>query len=228
MAKAPVAGTCPLGGAWYVSLCLYFCNTNDSCRYECYTIVPSFQGCCRSNPCQNNGCPSVNLTAAGIPAEGTAATNQPNVKCPSTSLFYTCLDTTPGGSFQGCCKSNPCSLTGCPVGDLESAQFKTSTPRPTVSATSTSNTATVVPISNNITASHTNNTPIIAGVVVGGVVLIALIGFSFWYLRGRKRKNRNSKDPSSMAMMRENKVPDNAVNADNGKSHTLSFYSSKN
>jgi hypothetical protein len=52
--------------------------------------------------------------------------------------------------------------------------------------------------------------------VVGGVVLIALFGFLFWYLRDRKRK-ANTLDPSSMAMM---KVPDNAVNADNGKFST--------
>jgi hypothetical protein len=129
---------------------------------------------------------------------------------------------TPGGSFQGCCKSNPCSEKGCPASDLEPAQFKVTptalhTPTSTATLTSNANTTTVIPTSNNVTVSHSNNTPIIVGVVVGGVVLIALIGSLFWYLRGRNRKDHNNKDPSSVAMMAENKIPDNGVNADNGK-----------
>jgi hypothetical protein len=188
---------------------------------------PTFQGCCTSNPC-SDGCPPNNLFAAGLPAGGVAATNELNAKCPSGSNWFTCVDQTPAGSFQGCCKSNPCNALGCPRADLVAAQFNStitaaataststsSTSAPTTTPT-TSGTAITVPISSNVTSSHPNITPIIAGVVVGGVVLIALFGFLFWYLRDRKRK-ANTLDPSSMAMM---KVPDNAVNADNGKFST--------
>lgn len=31
--------------------------------YTCNTTAPPFMGCCKSNPCMQNGCPQVNLTA---------------------------------------------------------------------------------------------------------------------------------------------------------------------
>lgn len=172
--------------------------------------MPSFQGCCASNPCAQGSCPIKDLRPAGIPAAGIVSTNEPNTQCPSTSQWYTCLSTTPT-SFQGCCKSNPCQQNGCPTQDLEAAQFKvipgasstlqSSTQSSTATSTPT-HTSTSAAVQPNITAEHSNNTPIIAGVVVGGVVLIALIICGFLFLKSRRKKEKNAKrDPSAVAMM---------------------------
>ncbi|CAG8955750.1 hypothetical protein HYFRA_00011616 [Hymenoscyphus fraxineus] len=183
MAKPTDKGTCPSGGLWY----------------ECTGITPSFQGCCVTNPCQQNGCPATDLRAAGIPTAGIVATNEPNVQCPSTSLWYTCTAISP--SFQGCCKTNPCQQNGCPAGDLEAAQFKvipgTTSTLQSTTASSTS-TGTAAPVQPNVTSSDGNhNTAIIAGVVTGGVVLIALIICGFLILKHRRKKDKNAKRDSA-------------------------------
>jgi hypothetical protein len=42
--------SCPYGGLWYT------CADNS----------PTFQGCCKSNPCNGEGCPAGDLVAAGV------------------------------------------------------------------------------------------------------------------------------------------------------------------
>ncbi|KAG9228105.1 hypothetical protein BJ875DRAFT_354990, partial [Amylocarpus encephaloides] len=179
--------------------------------YECTVQTPSFQGCCTSNPCNGGaGCPASDLRPAGIPENGVVATNEPNVLCDKAAGFqwWTCSAQNP--SFQGCCKSNPCNGVGCPSTDLGPAQFKvipgasttlqsstgsaSSTTGPTGSPTAGANVNGVTNAADQHTVvAHKDNTPIIAGVVVGGVVLIALMGFLFWFLRGRKKHPKKEK-----------------------------------
>lgn len=113
-------GTCPFGGLWYT----------------CTAQIPTFLGCCTSNPCQGNGktCPASDLRAAGMgtgpgPDPGLTSNDAsywPNVQC-SVGQWWTCAVQIP--SFQGCCEENPCGGdgTGCPASLLHPAEFSTVT-----------------------------------------------------------------------------------------------------
>lgn len=100
-------------------------------RYTCTDQMPTFLGCCTSNPCNGVGCPSSDLRAAGMgTGSGPDSTTNdssywPNVQC-AEGQWWTCSRQTP--SFQGCCETNPCGgdgdAGGCPSNELSPAAFK--------------------------------------------------------------------------------------------------------
>ncbi|PVH75132.1 hypothetical protein DL98DRAFT_428019 [Cadophora sp. DSE1049] len=132
-------GTCPYGGLWYT----------------CTAQIPTFLGCCTSNPCQGNGktCPTSDLRAAGMgtgpgPDPGLTrndASYWPNVQC-SVGEWWTCAMQTP--SFQGCCEENPCGGdgTGCPASLLHPAEFSTVTSNIPTKSTATTTASAIQPI----------------------------------------------------------------------------------
>ncbi|KAL6712469.1 hypothetical protein ACN47E_000346 [Coniothyrium glycines] len=89
---------CPSGGTWWA------CASGTG-----------FVGCCARDPCSIT-CAAGSLYPAGF--DPAAYEKFPDATCGSSSRFYTC---TAGNTFLGCCKSNPCSSRGCPVGSLEPA-----------------------------------------------------------------------------------------------------------
>jgi hypothetical protein len=94
--------TCPRDGSrWYA------CNSGSR-----------FVGCCKLDPCRY-GCDRDYVGAArfqkGIDGQ------VPDATCHEGS-FYMCSNPSPSiASYWGCCKSNPCSTSGCPVEDVGQA-----------------------------------------------------------------------------------------------------------
>jgi hypothetical protein len=180
-------------------------------RYTCTDQTPTFFGCCTSNPCNGVGCPASDLRAAGM---GTgsgpdSATNDssywPNVQCVH-GQWWTCADQTP--SFQGCCISNPCGGTGCPMGNLFPAELGTvssAAPTASPSVTSASNTlqsmtstASAAPVvtstSTHLPSVNQSSGPKVAtiaggaaGGAFGGCLLLIIIVFAIWKCRRRER-----------------------------------------
>ncbi|GAP87525.1 hypothetical protein SAMD00023353_2600200 [Rosellinia necatrix] len=189
--------SCPSGGDFYI----------------CQDSKVQFLGCCEVDPCgsEHDGCPSSAIHQASfdrdryddIPGQSCVASTLP-------ALWYTCIS---GPTFLGCCASNACANGGvCPEEDLVGATldsdprnaevFLTATPTsatsikstaiaPTSSVSSpTSTAATSTPTSNPPTDQKGTSPPIgaIAGGVVGGLLLLALVAFLFFRCGRRKRR----------------------------------------
>ena len=99
--------SCPSGGIFYAC-----------------TSGTNFVGCCTSTSACASGCSDGSLQPASFnPSYYGQFQDQ---ECPAGSQWYTCAATTP--PFMGCCKSNPCSGGGCPLGDV-TAGFLSSNPK---------------------------------------------------------------------------------------------------
>lgn len=178
----PFQPYCPSGGTFYV------CNTSKS----------TFIGCCNSDPCSSvNGCSAGSLEPASFdPAKwGTF----PDQNC-DDGRFWTCAATKP--AFLGCCKSNPCAIGSCPVGDLagmrlsddpkKAAAFLGTSSAISSSTTPSNSTSTAMPAE----IPHQTGLPVaaIGGIAIGIVLLLALaiVMFFLWRRTVRLRKSVES------------------------------------
>lgn len=181
--------SCPVGGDWW----------------KCEDInYPTFIGCCSSDPCSGQMCPTEDLYPMGFGAVTSPIPDYPNHSCPYGGLWYTCADNPI--AFQGCCESNPCNGQGCPSSDLRPAgvhtavvagtstytvpssiatalQTTASSLSPTISATSSPASFKAVSQSNNTTA-------VAGGAAAIAVVLTAAAGLIFYYLMRRRRRKQ--------------------------------------
>lgn len=179
--------SCPSGGNFYA------CD-----------VGANFVGCCKDDPCDDNGCSAGNLEPASF--DSSQYGKFADQECPSDSKWYTCKYTHP--PFMGCCKSSPCG-TGCNATDLTAgylssnptlrAQFlpsSTSSAYASHSSGSNSESATS-PMS--ATASETGSEPqtaaattspiphktntgaIAGGITGGGIFLVILVGLLLLY-----------------------------------------------
>jgi hypothetical protein len=74
-----------------------FCPSGDF--YTCRMIDPSFLGCCKSNPCQQEGCPNNDLVAASL-LSGAAAADFPTSTSSSTTASSTAASPTSSSASQ--------------------------------------------------------------------------------------------------------------------------------
>ncbi|KAF2477320.1 uncharacterized protein BDR25DRAFT_339263 [Lindgomyces ingoldianus] len=186
-------------------------NFGPSCSagnwYSCENS--KFVGCCESNPC-TNGCPQDNIRPAGF--DSTYKGKFPDASCGVDSNFYTC-DYPNGGTFWGCCKSDPCQQEQCPTGDLvpafldrpeQSAAYSpTGVPSATFlasrSASSsialTTTISTITPVALEANAQPEKKglpIPLIAGSAGGGAVALIIIGLLIYYiLHARKSRKEH-------------------------------------
>jgi hypothetical protein len=190
-----IAPFCPSGGYYYV------CPSGSK-----------FFGCCQTHSeddvCQN-GCSAGNLKPLSY--NSSYAGRFSDQQC-TAGKYYTCAKTSP--PFLGCCKSNPCQQSGCPVDDLaaaflsnnpaEAADFlsSTATSAPSVSVT-TATAGMSMPATSSAVAGATQSKPLstvtIACIAIFPVVAILAAGLFFFLWRSRRRnvKLRNSMTPNS-------------------------------
>jgi hypothetical protein len=87
--------SCTRGGEWYA------CNTSSQ-----------FVGCCSVNPCTES-CPKHALHP--ITFDPATFGQFPDLSCGIGAFTFTCST---NQTFYGCCKTNPCFKSECPIGDL--------------------------------------------------------------------------------------------------------------
>ncbi|KAJ5945068.1 hypothetical protein N7516_005236 [Penicillium verrucosum] len=157
---------CPKGGAWYV------------CPDE-----PQFVGCCSQDPCRNvdanstSPCPGSNLYYASY--DPSMHEEIPANACIDGGKWFTCTGANP--PFIGCCASDPCKTpdnTGCPNDDLLPAAWSKSRPGQ-FALFQDEGTADDDELSGGA----------IAGIVVGAVAALVIIGALVWFFvrkRGKK------------------------------------------
>ncbi|KAK9858993.1 hypothetical protein MYU51_015893 [Penicillium brevicompactum] len=158
--------SCPKGGAWYV------------CPDE-----PQFVGCCSQDPCRNvdanstSPCPEPYLYYASY--DPSIHEEIPPNACIDGGKWFTCAGANP--PFMGCCASDPCKnpdQTGCPDDDLLPAAWSTSRPGQ-FALFQDEGAADDDELSGGA----------IAGIVVGAVAALAIIGALVWFfVRGRNKK----------------------------------------
>lgn len=185
--------SCPQGGDWAA------CNFGSR-----------FVGCClEASAACVDGCSQENLKPASFLKE--RYLDIPGSTCPKGSEWYTCASTTP--TFLGCCTSNPCTQNGCPSKDLRAANLSmseaeaglysaipdpaaTQTPSTSLSPSSTSSTTLLAGSSaiSELSPSSTSHTSIgaVAGGIVGGIAVIALLAALALFLIRRRRRQRHS------------------------------------
>ncbi|KAH7078201.1 hypothetical protein FB567DRAFT_129426 [Paraphoma chrysanthemicola] len=195
--------TCPSGGQWWA------CSTGTY-----------FVGCCARNPCSIT-CPQGDLYPAGFDPAYHA--KFPDAECGSGVSFYTCIA---GNTFLGCCKSNPCSASGCPRSDVSPTFLNTealriaygaiSAPSPSSAASSRTlstaiSSATGSPTSTRDAAVNVapvkNGPPVaaIAGGAAGGALALAVIVGLLIYYFCHAKKSR--KDHEETVIRRESDLP---------------------
>ncbi|KUM56900.1 hypothetical protein ACN42_g10296 [Penicillium freii] len=157
--------SCPKGGAWYV------------CPDE-----PQFVGCCSQDPCTNvdanstSPCPGSNLYSASY--DPLIHEEIPANACIDGGKWFTCAGTNP--PFIGCCASDPCKNpdhTGCPDDDLLPAAWSKSRPGQ-FALFQDEGTADDDGLSGGA----------IAGIVVGAVAALVIIGALVWFFVRRRGK----------------------------------------
>ncbi|ROW01907.1 hypothetical protein VMCG_05531 [Cytospora schulzeri] len=86
---------------------------NSTSWYTCSGVTPPFMGCCASNPCRNNGCPSDDLLAARVDDDPSNA-----------SVFLTATGTAPSSTASSSADNSSTSLsTGAIVGIAIGSSF---------------------------------------------------------------------------------------------------------
>ncbi|KAF4633035.1 hypothetical protein G7Y89_g5091 [Cudoniella acicularis] len=180
-----------------------FATCSAGLWWTCSANTPSFQGCCDTDPCAHNGCPSGQLHAAffrTIPPElATAATSSNSAA--ATSSGSTATDSSPIPTSTPLTDtttttSQPAAATTPHQTTLSAAPTGTST----VSSqnTGSASVANIVTSGNSPSPSSSSSSlPAIVGGAVGGISLIALIAAAVFFLRRRKRRNRLSSQPMS-------------------------------
>ncbi|CAO2657608.1 Nn.00g037340.m01.CDS01 [Neocucurbitaria sp. VM-36] len=181
--------SCPSGGTWW------------ACGYGTY-----FVGCCARDPCDIT-CAQGNLYPGAF--NPTSYGEFPDATCGTGSKFYTCAA---GQTFWGCCKTNACSQSGCPDGDLEPAILNREDLRSAyhatggttlTSATRTSTTSSTAPSRTSDTATTAtpatlinssepkNHVAAIAGGAAGGAfglaVILALLIYYFCHAKKSRK-----------------------------------------
>ncbi|KLU85811.1 hypothetical protein MAPG_04831 [Magnaporthiopsis poae ATCC 64411] len=168
---AKLETSCPSGGRFYV----------------CDKAPKRFLGCCTVNPCDRGGdCPKGNLTTTTFSADlFEDIPPQDCIGAPGSKSWFTCKANNP--PFLGCCSENPCQAKppGCPVNKLIPARLSDNQTNAAVFLPSSSTPSPTPPPQAAAKGLHPGA---IAGIVVGGLLVIALIaGLLFW----RRRRNRN-------------------------------------
>ncbi|KAL3442321.1 hypothetical protein BJX65DRAFT_286983 [Aspergillus insuetus] len=161
--------TCPKGGTWYVC-----------------PEAPFFVGCCSSDPCHNvdanstSPCPDV-YAASFEPAIFDSIL--PNL-CIGTnnSNWFTCNFTEP--RFLGCCASNACATTdGCPDDDVLPAAWSSS-----VDGQFELFRDADAGDDDEGSGSDGLSGGAIAGIVVGAVAALLIVGALVWFFMRRRNK----------------------------------------
>lgn len=178
-----------------------------------------FVGCCTVDPC-SVPCPSENLKPVSFNID--AFDKLPDQQCPSSSQWFKCRDTNP--SFIGCCASNPCVNNGCPDGELvagfldsnsvaaapflsaggSSTSTTLSTAKPTPTPPDTLVHSSPSPSSTS-QPSHQSNPSAIAGGVVGGLAVVAILIFIAVFFKFRPKKIPGPWEPMSRGAERSDK-----------------------
>ncbi|OQV06908.1 hypothetical protein CLAIMM_11415 [Cladophialophora immunda] len=162
--------SCPVGGQWW----------------KCEDVnYPTFIGCCSSNPCSGQMCPSENLYPMGFGPVTAPVPDYPNHSCPYGGLWYTCADNSV--PFQGCCDSNPCNGQGCPASDLRAAGVHTVV----VAGTSTFTVPSSVATTSSASVSSAYATTTSSGVAAAAVALTIIIGLAVFCLIRRRRTKQS-------------------------------------
>ncbi|KAK4446579.1 hypothetical protein QBC34DRAFT_149406 [Podospora aff. communis PSN243] len=185
MAVSSLGLSCPTGGSFYI----------------CANNATEFIGCCTTNPCADGSgsCPKSNLRAASF--SGDSYGEIPAQQCAggsgSSALWYTCQKSLP--PFLGCCSTNPCAQGSCPSADLAAASLSSNaTSRAvfmTMGAVDPSSTPTPTPSSDPPAAARAVlSTGSIAGIAVGGALLLLVIAGFTIYKCGWCRRIKEKKD----------------------------------
>jgi hypothetical protein len=180
------------------------CHSSDAKFYICGrdSTVPggSFLGCCASDPCGNNECPDDDLRSAGF--DPNTYDYIPPQRCmddtKSREHWFTCGM---GGTFIGCCESNPCQGDGrCNSSSLMPAAMSDKTieqqvwfkePSPTTTSATTSGTSKPTDKDGGDDGGGGHNNVAVKAAVgaVGGVVgLLLIAGAIILFLRRKRRQ----------------------------------------
>jgi hypothetical protein len=90
----------------------------DGSRWYACDSGSRFVGCCKLDPCRH-GCDKAYVGAARLRKD--ISNRVPDVSC-HDGLFYTCFNPSSSiAGYWGCCKSNPCGESGCPIEDIGQA-----------------------------------------------------------------------------------------------------------
>jgi hypothetical protein len=117
------------------------CPRNGANPYAC-TSGSMFVGCCKINPCEN-GCGIESLSPAQFKPDDLG--KSPDASCGTGAQFYSCASSDDSsGTFWGCCKSNPCTGTSCPLGDIIEAFMDKPVQIQFFTASSSSTTSTIL------------------------------------------------------------------------------------
>lgn len=170
LTMAKLETSCPSGGRFYV----------------CDKAPKRFLGCCTVNPCDRGGdCPKGNLTTTTFSADlFEEIPPQDCIGAPGSKSWFTCKANSP--PFMGCCSDNPCRSKppGCPAGKLIPARLSDNQTNAAVFLASPSTPSPTPPPPAAAKGLHPGA---IAGIAVGGLLVIALIaGLLLW----RRRRNR--------------------------------------
>ncbi|KAK8061091.1 hypothetical protein PG997_015312 [Apiospora hydei] len=156
--------SCPVGGDFYI----------------CEDSPTQFIGCCDIDPCKNNGdCPAPSLHSSSF-SKSKYSDTLPEA-CVGDGLWYTCAYNSP--PFIGCCKENPCQTLQCSPGNVTAAKLSSNQTNaaPFLSGSSSSSVTPAPSASKGLPAGA------IAGIVIGGVIAIAIIGYLLWRLHRSKK-----------------------------------------
>ncbi|KAF4469181.1 hypothetical protein FALBO_3929 [Fusarium albosuccineum] len=176
--------------------------------YICEDDETQFVGCCLSDPCGNNNgtCPDGDLRATTFDKD--KYEDLPTQDCDNSQgidNYYTCKFNSP--PFFGCCSQNACAEGECPRNRLvpaklsKNANLREDFLNPRVESTSASGSAASTTATSSSTATaaagssdddaglSTGATAGIAvGASVGGLLLLALLAWLFWW-KPRQKKN---------------------------------------
>ncbi|KAL4906972.1 hypothetical protein BDW74DRAFT_150081 [Aspergillus multicolor] len=164
--------TCPPGSNWYAC-----------------PDPPRFVGCCTSAPCNNatsSTCPPLDIRPASFDGAAMFDKIRPGacVNLPSANWFVCNFTESP---FLGCCATNPCAGSSCPLEDLRPAAWSASAPDQYElfrDAKSPGN-----------STSHLSSGAI-AGIAVGGMaVFFGILAAIYLLLRCRRRRRGYSSPP---------------------------------
>jgi hypothetical protein len=153
---------CPKGSQWY------------TCAYT----KPAFMGCCKSNPCEQNGCPTEDLTPGFLSSNPTDA-----------AAF------SPSGGSSTVASSTTSSHSSSTISSAAASTSTIST-RASSASTATSETSTTSTQSPTAITAVSKSAPVgaIAGGAAGGVAVLAIIiALLIYYCRhaAKSRKTRN-------------------------------------